>query len=134
MSIYSYSRMRSIKCVLRILGNIFILWLLLHTCCFQVLQHAVENQLKLYTKGTPVPVAQITVNSLTRLVVLGLNYITFRGSFSSCNIQSVTKLLVRNTAVVMWGMVRPLSPGNVDLFIWVVTFGAFLFVGRKLLS
>ncbi|CAH3111768.1 unnamed protein product [Porites lobata] len=31
----------------------------------QVLQHAVENQLKLYTKGTPAPVAQITVNSLT---------------------------------------------------------------------
>ncbi|XP_068682764.1 phosphofurin acidic cluster sorting protein 1-like isoform X1 [Montipora foliosa] len=31
----------------------------------QVLQHSVENQLKLYMKGSSVPVAQITVNSLT---------------------------------------------------------------------
>ncbi|XP_067031348.1 phosphofurin acidic cluster sorting protein 2-like [Acropora muricata] len=35
----------------------------------QVLQHSVENQLKLYMKGSPVPVAQITVNSLTSLPV-----------------------------------------------------------------
>ncbi|KAK2568603.1 Phosphofurin acidic cluster sorting protein 2 [Acropora cervicornis] len=38
------------------------------TACnlLMVLQHSVENQLKLYMKGSPVPVAQITVNSLTR--------------------------------------------------------------------
>ncbi|XP_022792796.1 phosphofurin acidic cluster sorting protein 2-like isoform X2 [Stylophora pistillata] len=31
----------------------------------QVLQHSVDNQLKLYMKGSLVPVAQVTVNSLT---------------------------------------------------------------------
>ncbi|XP_020607098.1 phosphofurin acidic cluster sorting protein 2-like [Orbicella faveolata] len=31
----------------------------------QVLQHSIDNQLKLYMKGSPVPVAQVTVNSLT---------------------------------------------------------------------
>lgn len=52
------------------------------TCCFQVLQHAVENQLKLYTKGTLVPVAQVTVNSLTRLVMCLGNYITVHAWYS----------------------------------------------------
>ena len=32
----------------------------------QVLQYSIDNQLKLYMKGSPVPVAQVTVNSLTR--------------------------------------------------------------------
>lgn len=39
----------------------------------QVLQHSIDNQLKLYMKGSPVPVAQVTVNSLTRFSKLLCN-------------------------------------------------------------